>query len=74
MMSVSKWAYEPEECDDGYCAGDCDLCFKQFMHLKHIMKREAIVIKIRDAVSDTVDRLNEIQEERSIKRERGMFE
>lgn len=25
-MSVSKWAYDPEKCDDHYCCGDCDLC------------------------------------------------
>ena len=27
-MSVSKWAYQPTKCDDGYCIGDCDYCKK----------------------------------------------
>lgn len=25
-MSVSKWAYSPELCDNEICPGDCDLC------------------------------------------------
>lgn len=25
-MSVSKWAYDPEKCDDTFCVGDCDYC------------------------------------------------
>lgn len=25
-MSVSLWAYEPIECDDEFCCGDCDSC------------------------------------------------
>lgn len=25
-MSVSKWAYDPEVCNDQICPGDCDLC------------------------------------------------
>jgi len=27
-MSVSKWAYESDKCDGGYCIGDCDKCMK----------------------------------------------
>lgn len=30
-MSVSKWAYEPEKCDGGYCCGDCDECAKEYV-------------------------------------------
>lgn len=26
MMSVSKWAYDPERCDGQSCCGDCDRC------------------------------------------------
>ena len=25
-MSVSKWAYDPDTCDDDFCPGDCDYC------------------------------------------------
>ena len=25
-MSVSKYAYTPEFCDEIFCIGDCDLC------------------------------------------------
>lgn len=25
-MRVSLWAYEPIECDDEFCCGDCDYC------------------------------------------------
>lgn len=28
-MSCSKWAYEPDVCDNGYCPGECDLCSKR---------------------------------------------
>ena len=27
-MSVSKWAYTPEKCDNNPCPGDCDFCSK----------------------------------------------
>lgn len=27
-MSVNKWAYDPEVCDDHYCCGDCDRCYR----------------------------------------------
>lgn len=27
-MSVSKWAYEPDKCDNEICVGDCDYCNK----------------------------------------------
>lgn len=27
-MSVSLWAYIPENCDGDFCIGDCDLCGK----------------------------------------------
>ena len=26
LMSVSKWAYDPEICEGQMCCGDCDLC------------------------------------------------
>ena len=25
-MSVDKWAYDPEICEDNYCCGDCEYC------------------------------------------------
>ena len=25
-MSVSKWAYDPEMCNDQICPGDCEFC------------------------------------------------
>lgn len=73
-MSVSKWAYEPSECDGGYCCGECDNCYKKFMHLKHVVKRETIIWMISQAVETTVDKLNELQEQRAIKKERSLFE
>ena len=29
-MSVSKWAYTPEKCDEDICVGECDLCQKAY--------------------------------------------
>lgn len=73
-MSVSKWAYETRVCDGGYCCGDCDNCYKQFMHLKHVVHRATIILRISQAVETTVDKLNELQEQRVIKKERSLFE
>ena len=70
-MSVSKWAYEPKKCDGGFCYGECDNCHKA-------KDRQAdwsyITLMIRAAVAVTVDKLNELQEQRVIKKERSMFE
>lgn len=41
-MSVSKYAYTPEFCDNDSCVGDCDLC----------SKRENIVEKEDESMSD----------------------
>lgn len=27
-MSISKWAYIPDQCDGDVCVGDCDYCPK----------------------------------------------
>ena len=68
-MSVNLWAYEPEKCDGDYCYGDCDNCAKQLRHSLYW----AILMTNR-AVRTTVDKLNELQEQRAIKKERSMFE
>lgn len=75
-MSVSKWAYEPTKCDGSYCCGECDKCYIQWfsMEVGHMIKRAAIRLKIKVAVETTVDKLNELQEQRAIKKERSMFE
>lgn len=36
-MSVSKWAYDPERCDDTFCCGDCDECMAEDIDLSDIM-------------------------------------
>lgn len=70
-MSVSKWAYEPKKCDGGFCCGECDNCIKQ---LRHNMNWAVITLMVSRAVRTTVDKLNELQEQRAIKKERSMFE
>lgn len=70
-MSVSKWAYEPKKCDGGFCCGECDNCSIQ---LRHKMNWTLLMLMISMTVRTTVDRLNELQESRSIKQERSLFE
>lgn len=36
-MSVSKWAYDPERCDDTFCCGDCDECMAEDIDLNDII-------------------------------------
>ena len=37
-MSISKWAYIPDQCDGDVCVGDCDYCPKTNRNMEIIHK------------------------------------
>ena len=43
-MSVSKWAYEPEKCDNDYCPGSCYNCEKAKIDKEHFPIEVALAI------------------------------
>lgn len=50
-MSISKWAYIPDQCDGNFCVGDCDRCPKAEDNVA-IREKRATEISLKNALKD----------------------
>ena len=43
-MSISKWAYDPDKCDNDYCPGSCYICNKAEINEEHFPVEVALAM------------------------------